>query len=179
MSSELKEAIEASCEICEVPKRTILLSEGQTCNYIYVVLKGLLRTYYVKDGEEISSRFMDEQYLLGMSVISFYSRTSGYEYIEAIEPCIFARIHYDKLQELYNNFIEFNYTARIITERFYMRSEERLFLIRKQTAEDRYLFFVNKYPELMQRVPLKYIATYLGITLETLSRIRKKLSKGK
>ncbi len=179
MSNELMASLEASFEITEVPKRTLLLADGQTSNYIYVVLKGLLRMYYVKDGEEVCSRFMDEQYLLAMSVNSFYSRQPGYEYIETLEPCVLGRIHYDKLQALYNTFIEFNYTARVITERFYIRSEERLFLIRKQTAEERYLFFSNKYPDLMQRVPLKYIATYLGLTLETLSRIRKKLSEGR
>ncbi len=179
ISDELKEAIASSFEIIEVPKRYKLLSDGQTCNYIYVVEKGLLRMYYIKDGEEVCSRFMDEQYMLAMSVNSFYGRQPGYEYIETLEPCVLGRIHYDTLQQLYNKYIEFNYTARVITERFYIRSEERLFLIRKQTAEERYLFYINKYPEMYQRVPLKYIATYLGITLETLSRIRNKLSKGK
>jgi len=179
ISDELREAIASSFEIIEVPKRHKLLVEGQTSNYIYAVEKGLLRMYYVKDGEEICSRFMDEQYMLAMSVNSFYSRTPGYEYIETLELSVLGRIHYDKLQQLYNKYIEFNYTARVITERFYIRSEERLFLIRKQTAEERYVFYINKYPEMYQRVPLKYIATYLGITLETLSRIRKRISQGK
>ena len=179
MTDNLREALDASFEIVEVPKRTMLQAEGQTSNYIYVIIKGLLRMYYVKDGEEVCSRFIDEQHLLAMSVSSFYSRQPGYEYIETLEPSVIGKIHYDKLQILYRDFIEFNYTARIITERFYVRSEERLFLLRKQTAEERYLFFSEKYPDLMQRIPLKYIATYLGLTLETLSRIRKKLSEGR
>ena len=179
MTDSLREALDASFEIVEVPKRTMLQAEGQTSNYIYVIIKGLLRMYYVKDGEEVCSRFIDEQHLLAMSVSSFYSRQPGYEYIETLETSVIGKIHYDKLQILYRDFIEFNYTARIITERFYVRSEERLFLLRKQTAEERYLFFSEKYPDLMQRIPLKYIATYLGLTLETLSRIRKKLSEGR
>lgn len=175
VSEELTEVLAQNLEIIEVPKRHILLRDGQRCDYIYVVIKGLLRMYYIKDGEEICSRFMDEN-LMAMSVNSFYSRNPGYEYIETLEPCTLARIHYDNLQKIYNGHDEFNYTARVITEMYFIRSEERLYLIRKHSAEERYVYFIEHYPELLQRVPLMYIATYLGITLETLSRIRKKLS---
>lgn len=175
LGDELKEVLADALEIIEVPKKQLLLKEGQTSDYIYVVMKGLLRMYYIKDGEEICSRFMDEQHM-AMSVNSFYSRTPGYEYIETLEPCILARIHHDRLQKIYNTYDEFNYIARVITEQYFIRSEDRLYQIRKQSAEERYVYFTEHYPELMQRVPLMYIATYLGMSLETLSRIRKKLS---
>ena len=175
LSEELKEVLSQNLEIIEVPKKQLLLKDGQTSDYIYVVMKGLLRMYYIKDGEEVCSRFMEEE-RMAMSVNSFYSRKPGYEYIETIEPSILARIHHDRLYKIYNEHDEFNYIARVITEAYYIRSEERLYLIRKQSAEERYVYFIEHYPDLLQRVPLKYIATYLGITLETLSRIRKKLS---
>ncbi len=175
LSDELKSVLAEKLEIIEVPKKHLLLKDGQTCNYIYVVVKGLLRMYYVKDGEEICSRFMHETNM-AISVNSFYTRNPGYEYIETLEPCTLARIHYDSLQKIYTELDAFNYTARVITEMYFIRSEERLYLIRKHSAEQRYLYFIEHYPELLQRVPLMYIATYLGITLETLSRIRKKLS---
>ena len=175
LSDELKGVLSDNLEIIEVPKKHVLLREGQVCDYIYVVVKGLLRMYYIKDDQEVCSRFMDEE-RMAMSINSFYSRTPGYEYIETLEPCILARIHHDRLTKIYNEHDEFNYIARVITEQYFIRSEERHYLLRKQSAEERYVYFIEHYPVLLQRVPLTYIASYMGITLETLSRIRKKIS---
>ncbi len=176
ISDEIRSDLEKYLEIIEVPKHHLLLKEGQRNDYVFVVLKGLLRMYYLKDGEEVCSRFTDENHI-SLSVNSFYSRIPGYEYIETLEPSVIARIHHDNLQRLYNDYIEYNYIGRIITQEYFIKSEERLYLLRKQSAEERYLFFLEHYPGLLQRVPLKHIATFLGITLETLSRIRNKLSK--
>ncbi len=175
ISNELKELLAQKLEIIEVPKKTLLLREGQTCNHIHVVVSGLLRMYYMKDGEEVCSRFIDES-LMAISVKSFYSRQPGDEYIETLEPCILARIHKDELELIYKEHDEFNYIARVITEQYFIRSEERQYLLRKQSAEERYLYFMDNYPHLLQRVPLTYIASYIGLTLETLSRIRKKIA---
>lgn len=174
----LQEAIRERMELLEVSKKDLLLREGQRCDYIYVVLKGLMHMYYIKDGEEISSRFIQEMEI-STSIISFYGRNAGYEYLEALEPSLLARIHYDRLQELYMLFPQFNFIGRGLTERYYVKSEERLYLLRKHSAEERYCYFVDNYPSFYQRVPLKHIASYLGLTLETISRIRKKLSGGK
>jgi hypothetical protein len=78
---------------------------------------------------------------------------------------------------LYHKNAESNFVARVITEQFLVRSVERTLLLRKNSAEERYTAFCEQYPQLLQRVPLKYIATYLGLTLETLSRVRAKMSK--
>ena len=175
ISAPLKAVLEEKLELVALPKKTLLLKEGQTCNHIHVVLSGLLRMYYIKDGEEICSRFIDES-LMAISVKSFYTRTAGYEYIETLEPCVLARIHRDDLERIYQQFDEFNYIARVITEQYFIKSEERLYLLRKQSAEERYRYFMDKYPHLLQRVPLMHIATYLGLTIETLSRMRKKVA---
>jgi CRP/FNR family transcriptional regulator, anaerobic regulatory protein len=175
LSEGLKEAIGIHSDIIEIPKKHMLLSEGQRSDYVYFVISGLLRMYYIKDGMEICSRFMHEQHIV-ISIPGFYTRKPAYEFIEALETCVLARIHYDKLQHLYKEFIEFNYIARVWTEHYCSMSEQRLFLLRKQSAEGRYLYFLENHPQLLQRIPLKYIATYLGMTLETLSRVRKKLS---
>jgi CRP/FNR family transcriptional regulator, anaerobic regulatory protein len=177
MSEALRERLSTDLEIIEVPKKTILLRDGQTADYLYVVVEGLLRSYYIKDDAEICSRFMKENHIV-VSVNSFYDRKPGYEFIEAMEDSTLARIHYDRLQKLFKDHDEFNHTARLLTERYFVLSEERLFLLRKQKAEERYLFFLDKYADLINRVPLQYIATFLGMNLETLSRIRKKLSTG-
>lgn len=171
----LKEDLIFSTEIVEVPKRTCLLREGQRADYVWMVLEGLLRAYYLKDGLEICSSFMQEEHLI-VSVNSFYNRQPGYEFIETLEDSVVARIHYDQLQQLYKKHLEFNFIVRVLTERYTMLSEERLFLLRKQTAEERYIHLLQHDPALLQRVPLKYIASFLGMNLETLSRIRKKIS---
>ncbi len=175
VGESLRQDMLQRAEILELPRRTHLLREGQRADYVWMVLGGMLRAYYLKDGLEICSSFMQEQHLI-VSVNSFYSRQPGYELIETLEDSIVARIHYDALQELYRAHLEFNYIVRVLTERYTILSEERLFLLRKQTAEERYLHILNHDPQLLQRVPLKYIATYLGMNLETLSRIRKKVS---
>lgn len=177
LSDELKAALLKYYEVIEVPKKTELLRAGQTCDYVYFVIEGLVRSYYLKEGEEICSRFMDEQHIV-ISINSFYTRKPGYEFIETVEPCTLARIHHDSLQRIYKEHIEFNYIARVWTEHYCSMSEERLYLLRRQNAKERYLFFMENYPQLIQRLPLKYIASYLGMNLETLSRIRKQVSTG-
>jgi len=175
VSVGLEQYLEA-LEIVEIPKHTLLLREGQTEDFAWIIIKGLVRSYYIKDGEEICSRFNQEDQIV-LSVVSFYSRNPGYEFVETLEDCTLARIHYDKLQALYQEFPEFNFHARALTEYYFSLSELRLYLLRKQSAEERYRYFIDHYPEWLLRVPLKFIASFLGMQLETLSRVRKKISR--
>jgi CRP-like cAMP-binding protein len=133
-------------EIVEVPKHTLLLREGQRQDFVWIIINGLLRSYYIRDGEEICSRFNQENQVV-LSVASFYSRSPGYEFVETLEDSILARIHYDGLQEIYRNYPEFNFHARVLTEYYFTLSEQRLYLLRKQSAEERYRFFMEHYPE--------------------------------
>jgi CRP/FNR family transcriptional regulator, anaerobic regulatory protein len=176
LSNELKQVLQQELKIIELPKKQHFLRDGERCDYIFVVVEGLLRTYYIKDEEEICSRFMHEG-TIGVSVRSFFTRQPGYEFIEAIEPTKIAIIHYDQLQKIYKEHIDFNYTTRVLTESYFVKSEERAFMLRKQTAEERYMLFMENYSNLLMRLPLKYLATYLGMNLETLSRIRNKISR--
>jgi len=173
INEEVTGALGNCFEIIEAPKKQQLLKDGETCQYLYLVLNGVMRMYYIKDDEEVSSLFIEEKYFF--TAQSFYSRSAGYEYIETIEPSVLARIHYDHLQRLFKTYHELNFIARVITENYLVKSQERLYLLRKQTAEERYLYFTEHYATLLQRVPLKYIASYLGLTIETLSRIRNKI----
>ena len=176
VSEEAAHALGKCFEIIEAPKKHLLLRDGETCEHHYFVLKGLARMYYIKDGEEVCSVFIEENYFFNAAQ-SFYPRKPGYEYIETIERSTVARIHYDDLQGLYQAYPELNIIAWVITEYYLVKSQERLFLLRRQTAEERYIYFIEHYVTLQQRVPLKYIASYLGLTLETLSRIRNKIRK--
>ena len=76
------------------------------------------------------------------------------------------------MQYLYRNCLEFNFIGRVLTEKYYRLSEQRLYSLRMQRAIERYDFIMERFPQIILRVPSKYIASYLGITEETLSRIR-------
>ncbi len=154
-------------------KDDLILKPGMVANYASWILKGLVRSYYLKEGEEITTKFLWDSATI-TSIYSFYSRKPGNEYIMALEDTMLACFHYDHMQQLYKDHEEFNIIGRITTERYLFFLEIELYNLRKQKAEDRYHFFVKHFPHLLQRVPLKYIATYLGMNLETLSRIRGK-----
>jgi CRP-like cAMP-binding protein len=155
----------------EIPKKQFLLKQGKICYSIYFVKKGLLRCFYIKDDKEISSWFMKETDVI-ISVESFFNQSVSYENIQALEDCILYYIDYYELQCLYNTFPEFNFVGRALTEKYYQLSEQRLYSLRMQRAFEKYNFLMDHFPQIIQRVPSKYIASYLGITEETLSRIR-------
>jgi CRP-like cAMP-binding protein len=152
-------------------KKSFLLKTGQICNHIYFIETGLARCFYIKDGIEISSWFMKEGDMI-ISVESFLSQKESHEAIQALEDMIVHYVSYEELQFIYKNFLEFNIIGRVLTEKYYTLSEQRLFSLRMMRAQERYDFMSKNHQELIQRVPSLHIASYLGITKETLSRIR-------
>jgi len=109
-----------------------------------------------------------------ISVESFFKQIVSYENIQAVEECVVYYIYYNELQYIYGHFPEFNFIGRVLIEKYYALSEQRLYSIRMQRGHDRYQYLLDHFPELIQRLPSKYIASYLSITEETLSRIRSK-----
>jgi CRP-like cAMP-binding protein len=170
---ELEEDIVRHAEIKEYKKNEMVLKAGQVGNHASFVLQGLIRSYYLKDEEEITTKFLQPGSTI-TSIYSFYSRKPGNEYIVALDDTQLASFHFDHLQMMYKKHPLFNMIGRVITERYLFFLEIEMYNMRKQKAEDRYQFFIKHFPELLQKVPLKYIATYLGMNLETLSRIRGK-----
>ena len=154
-------------------KNEMILQEGKVSNYCSWIIKGLTRSYYTRDGEDITTKFLWDGGCI-TSVYSYYSRKPGNENIVALEHTLLASLHYDHMQYLFKTYPSFNIIGRVITEQYLYMLEIEVYNLRKQKAEDRYQFIVKHFPHLLQRVPLKYLATYLGINLETLSRIRAK-----
>ena len=159
--------------IKEYKKNEFILKAGKVSNYTSWIIKGLTRSYYIKDVEDITTKFLWDGAPI-TSVYSYYSRKPGNENIVALEDTTLASLHYDHMQYLYKTYPAFNEIGRVITEQYLYMLEIEVYNLRKQKAEDRYQFIVKHFPHLLQRVPLKYLATYLGINLETLSRIRGK-----
>jgi CRP-like cAMP-binding protein len=171
LSPDLQEHLSQILQLKVVQKKEYLLKPGQVCNKIYFIEKGMARCFYMKYDKEISSWFMKEGDVI-ISVESFFSQKPSYECIQAIEDCVLHSMRQDELQYIFRHFPEFNYIARVLTEKYYTLSEQRLYSLRMERAFERYNYLINYHPELVKRVPSTFIASYLGITLETLSRIK-------
>lgn len=176
MGEPLIERIKEVTRFSTYPKKTYLLRDGQVCDKACMVVSGLARAYYINEDKDITSRFMDEGFII-TSWISYYHQQPGDEFIEALEETTLACISYNDIQQLYKDYPEFNIVGRKQTEYSLYTSELRTRMLRKHTAEEKYVFFLEQHPDLMNRVSLKYIATYLGMNEETLSRIRSKYRK--
>jgi CRP-like cAMP-binding protein len=173
LSQELSDQIVSRTEQLNVKKKTVLLQKGQVSKTIYFIVKGALRIYYLDpDGLEKSTWLLLEGEL-AISVFSFFTGSKSFEYIEASEDCELILLHKEHLDYLYNYYIEFNYIGRKLTEGYYIRSEEQANNLRILAAKARYEHVLKTNPKILQRFQLGYVASYLGITQETLSRVRK------
>ncbi len=174
MQEDLKNRLIDDAELLHAIKGDIILSEGEICKHAWVVLKGIIRSFHYVGESEVTSSLMKPHHII-ISVESFHTQTPAFESWEVLQPSLLARIHYTQLEKLYQQFPYFNYTVRRLTERYVFLMEERLYMLRKQKAIDKYKFFLKKYPGITNGIPLKYIASFLGINQETLSRVRNKI----
>lgn len=176
MGEELADEIRSLArDICFKPGEYIL-REGQVCNRACLIAKGLTRSFYIIDGIDITSRFMQEGHIV-TSWMSYYSQQPGNEFIEALEDTTMICLYYNDIQQLFTRFPEFNIVGRKQAEFAFYLSEQRTQLLRKHTAEEKYRLFLEYHPNLLQRVSLKHVATYLGMNEETLSRVRSRYNK--
>ncbi|QEC40794.1 Crp/Fnr family transcriptional regulator [Pseudobacter ginsenosidimutans] len=159
-------------------KNEMLFTPGEVCSHLYFVRKGILRGY-VKDGIKDITTWITGEGEFVSAIASFQLQQITAENVQAIEDCELTGLHYDDLQYLYENFPEANIVGRKIYEKYYRDAEERAFIARLTEATSKYKHFIATKSQLLNRVPLKFIASYLGMTLETLSRIRSKLSQSK
>lgn len=160
----------------EVPKKTLLLKEGDIANEVYFVIKGCIRLFYVKDGDEISECFFTEG-IMGGAHDSFISQTPSRNCLETIEDSTLLTLNYANLQLLYAEVPLMNELVRkVMEERFVYL--QRLFTSHiLDTPEQRYEKLVRERPDLINRVPQHQLATFLGITKVSLSRIRGRARK--
>ncbi len=173
LSHELKSAIVKNSNVIEVKRKTTLLSTGETSNTIYFIISGGARVYYLnKDGKQTNTWFLFENELL-ISVYSFFTAQPSFEYIETLEDTILIAVKREKLDEMYLKYMDFNFIGRKLTEYYYIRNEIQANDLRMLSAKERYEQLLKRSPQLFQRVSLGHIASYLGISQETLSRIRK------
>ena len=160
---------------CSFRKGKLLLKAGEICEHIYFIRKGAVRGF-IKEGTKDITTWITAENEVVSSISSLDMKGPAQENMQAIENCELLALTYDDFQDLYIKFPEFNIVARKLLQKYYKDAEGRAFIARLTNAEKKYQLFLTRYGHLANRIPLKYIASFLGITLETLSRVRKKLS---
>lgn len=174
LSAEAQEALVNCFEEVNLNKGDFLITEGNICRHLYFLQQGSLRGYYTLDGKEITHWFGFENDFV-TSFHSFITRQAAVENIQMIEAGVLWRISGDVLTQLFNDHHDLERLVRIAYEKYYIRLEERYVNAQFKTASERYKSLITDTPHIIERVPLGFIASYLGISQETLSRVRGKL----
>ncbi len=171
LSPQSKEAMLSLCSLVSVGKNQNLQDIGQRCRTIYFVKEGLARIFYLKDGTEVTEYFAFENDLI-IRAESLFTGKPSKKAIQALENTVFISIPSDALFQLFDQKPEIERLFRKIIEQAYVATVHRMEAIQFQTAEERYVLLLEEKPDLVNRIPLKHIASYLGITQVSLSRIR-------
>ncbi|WP_113662989.1 Crp/Fnr family transcriptional regulator [Pedobacter nanyangensis] len=160
----------------EFKKGKYLISPLDKEDCLFFVVKGAVRGFTKINAKKITTWLEVENVLIGR-IRSIDGLGITEEYIEAIEDCELVVINKEMLNYLYDNYFEINYIGRVLIERSYAAAEERAFIARLPSAESKYLRFLKAYPHLIERIPLRFIASFLNVSEETLSRVRTKIAK--
>jgi CRP-like cAMP-binding protein len=152
-------------------KKEFVTKAGEIENYFNFVVKGLVRKYYKKSSAEMNTQISMEDHII-LSQESFHSRVPSEYFIETIEPSVLISIKYEDLENVYSQSKKMEHLGRlIITHTMVLKDRWQMQMI-KMTPRERFLNFVMKNPELLQRVPQKFLASYLNIKPETFSRFK-------
>ncbi|MCH5597511.1 Crp/Fnr family transcriptional regulator [Niabella ginsengisoli] len=158
----------------EFPKNHLLLKTGQTENYLSFIETGMIRFYIPKDENDLTFAFaFDNNFVSGYD--SFLTKTQSTYNIETLTKSILWRLTYNDLQDIYNQTEIGNIIGRQASEELFLKKSKREISLLKDTAEQRYRNLFIEQPHLLQHIPLKYIASYIGVTPQALSRIRNRI----
>lgn len=171
LSDVLKDEITRRVKFSQFKKGEIIHDADNICTKSHFIQKGILRTYFFKDGKEISEYFCSENEWTN-SPRSFMFRQLDHYYIDAIENTDVYTLHVNDLMYLFDNFPEMERYARLSMGSVFYHLIERITSMRFTTAKEKYDHFCTTYKDIYHLIPLGMVASYLGIAQETLSRIR-------
>ncbi|MEO7393510.1 MAG: Crp/Fnr family transcriptional regulator [Chitinophagaceae bacterium] len=171
LSTDAEIAIEAISSIVTIKKNKNLQPIGHTCKTIYFINKGVARIYYFKEDTDITEGFYFENDIIAR-VESLFTGKPSRKAIQILEDAEIVGINSNQLFKLYDTFPEIERLFRKIFESAYLETVHRIEGIQFHSAEERYKTLLQEAPDVLKRIPLKYIASYLGITQVSLSRIR-------
>lgn len=157
-----------------VNKKDFLSIPGHKSPLLYLIEKGSIREFFIDEkGSDISTWFGFENDI-AVSLASFLSNSPSYTGLQALEDCSLYSLTQSQLFEMYDRFPDMERLGRLITEYYFVTTEQHHYGFRHLKAKERYESMIQNQPQILQRVPLSHIASYLGISIETLSRIRAK-----
>jgi len=172
LTSEEEQYFTSLLKLKKIKKKAYLLQEGDISRHQYFVSKGCLRTYMIDEkGLEHIIQFAIEDWWTG-DMYSFLTQTPARFTIDALEDTELLCLEKNALEELYIRIPKFERFFRHLLQNAFVALQERIIANLSQPADERYCTFITKYPDMEKRLPLKQIASYLGITPESLSRIR-------
>ncbi len=177
MSADKAEQIAAYYHLKTFAKNDYLTQEGKMCQHSYFVEEGFFRAFVTDvEGNDVTLDFYGKDWFAN-DFLSFFKRIPATENIQALTECTTWATTFDDLQICFHTIPEFREFGRLLLVSNFGRLRERMLGMIQLTAEQRYVKLIQSQPDIFQNAPLKMIATYLGITDTSLSRIRKDLSK--
>ncbi len=171
LSSECLSELEKRIAILQPAKNTILVREGQYADNTYYLVSGCARAFYLKDGKDITDWFaFDNDFIC--SINSFFLQIPSPHYIEVLTPGILLEINRADFQQLSDKYRDFDRLGKHVVTKTMLQLQQRIVSVQFETAQQKYENLLAIHPGITLKAPLTHIASYLGITLETLSRIR-------
>lgn len=157
-------------------KGDIIWGEGEVCNSLLYIEQGLLRQYYVKHGKNVTEHLSYEGNGVVWCIESYFHRTPTHLSMEALEPSVVWEIPRDLMEDISDTNCDISYLYRRFFEDSLILSQVKADMLRFESAKERYLRLMQLFPEIIKRAPLTYIASYLQMSLETLSRVRSSMT---
>lgn len=171
MTHEELDVLESILVPMKFQKGELILKEGEVCKCIYWVCKGLVRQFYFKNGKELTE-YMAAENTICMSIESLFREEPSHQQMQAIEPTVIFALPKAKLEKEAVKNVNIQMLYRKILEESLILSQVHADMLRFESAQERYAKLVKRSPQLVLRAPLVYIASYLQMTPETLSRVR-------
>ncbi len=167
-------AVADKLKVLNLKKNEYFVKEGEIANYVAFVRSGYLRIYFNHEGEE-STRDISSINSFVTAFASFIAKTPSFEVVRAITKCELLIIHRNDLNWLYKQFPALGSIGRRIMEEMFVRMQKRMYSLLTLNAETRYRNLIKEKPDFLQNIPLQFIASYLGITSQSLSRLRRSI----
>lgn len=159
----------------DFPKKALLLKTGEIENYLSFIEKGTVRFYIPKEENDITFGFKFENQFIS-AYDSFITQSKSLYQLETLTPTTLWRLTFSDLQDIYNKTTVGNIIGRKVAENLFMMKAKREQSLLNDTAEERYLKLFSEQPRFIKEIPLKYLASYIGVTPQALSRIRNRIS---
>jgi CRP-like cAMP-binding protein len=171
LSQDAAEHLNKHVAFMNVPKGSMLIRQGQRCNHFYIIEKGFARIYSILNDREITTLFAKENDII-TSTYALFTQTGSNENVEVLEDSILLKINYSAFVDLCKEQPDLFNLYRLLMEKYYLSLEERTLSLQFDSALERYRKLVSRHPFILQRASLTSIASFLGMSPVTLSRMR-------